>query len=246
MPDGESSPAMVGQHKLSPQCMLIRDAALWNRDGAGRLIAGDVNNAIDSLFNALEVLVHAGGLYQDNEIAEAFASRSFPFEREDSSRRSQVLQQFPDPSTSSDCDDGSFFVYSNPFIFHPIMVETPEYATNCAAVVLFNLALALHQRGRRANSRSLYRARSLYNMSLALVATMACQDACANLSVAATNNKAHVHFEVSDVGDARSTLHALLNILGTKSSPPPFGETEIEKFYMNILHLNGSTLAAAA
>ena len=175
--------------------MLIRDAAYWNRDGAGRLIAGDVDNAIDRLFTALEVLVHAGGLLQDTDIAAAFASKTFPFEKDEPSRRSQAFHQLPLSTLAAlnDIDDGSFFVYTNPFIFHPIMVETPEYATNCAAVVLFNLGLAFHQRGRRADSRALYRARSFYNMSLALVETMSCQEVCANLKVAATNNKAGSH-----------------------------------------------------
>lgn len=238
----------LGEQTLSPLCMLIRDAAYWNREGATHLINGNLDAAVDRLMDALETLSLAGGLLPSLPIAVAYASRSFPFDKDAPSPASpHPSQQFPPLSSiSSDCDDGSFFVYSNPFIFHPILVDTPEYATNCAAVVLFNLGLALHQRGRRAHSRALYRSRSLYDMSLTLVSTMSCQAACANLSVAATNNKAHVHFEVSDVGDAKNTLHALLNILGTKDSPPPFGETEIEKFYMNILHLNGSTLAGAA
>ena len=241
---------MAPQHPLSPECMLIRDGAYWNREGATQLITGNLDTAIDRLMDGLETLSLAGGFHASPAIANAYATRSFPFDRQSPSSplRSLAFQHpLPPQLPSNDCDDGSFFVYSNPFIFHPVTVDTPEYATNCTAVVLFNLALAWHQRGRRADSRALYRARSLYEMSLALVASMSCREACANLNVAATNNKAHVHFEVSDVGDAKNTLHALLTILGTnKSSPPPFGELEIEKFYMNILHLNGSTLAGAA
>lgn len=237
----------AGEPPLSPHCMLIRDAAYWNREGATRLITGELDVAADRLMDALETLSLAGGFLTTPSIATAYASRSFPFDKEPASplRSHQYTQPHPIPPPD-DCDDGSFFVYSNPFIFHPVMVESPEYATNCAAVVLFNLGLAMHQRGRRADSLALYRARSLYDMSLALVSTMSCQAACANLNVAATNNKADVHFEVSDVGQAKDALHTLLGILGTKSNPPPFGEGEIEKFYMNILHLNGSTLAGAA
>lgn len=244
---GAADSGHVGEPTLSPQCMLIRDAAYWNREGATRLITGELDVAVDRLMDALETLSLAGGFRPTPTIAAAYASRSFPFDKEPPNPlRSRLIRQSLAVPPSNDCDDGSFFVYSNPFIFHPVMLESPEYATNCAAVVLFNLGLAMHQRGRRANSRALYRARSLYDMSLTLVSTMSCQAACANLNVAATNNKADVHFEVSDVGDAKDTLHTLLSILGTKSNPPPFGEVEIEKFYMNILHLNGSTLAGAA
>lgn len=233
---------VVGEQGLSNHCLLIRNAAYLNRDGATLLVAGDLNMAVDRLFDALDTLMQAGGFLPAPTVAVAYMSRSFPFEIEvPGSRRSSAS------SPNNECDDGSYFVYGNPFVFHPILVDTPEYAANCVAVVLFNLGLALHQRGRQADSRALYRARSMYDMSLALVATMSCQAACSNLKVAATNNKAHVQFEVSDVRDAKSTLHSLLNILSTtKTNPPPFEEVEIEKFYMNILHLNASTLAGAA
>lgn len=232
--------------QLSHNCMLIRDAALWNREGATLLLNGDLDSAIDRLRNALETIEHAGGLLPSAEVKSTFASRSFPFDTEPR-LRSKSISQMPSLSTrNDDCEDGSFFVYSSPFVFYPIAEDTPEYATNCAAVILFNLALAMHQRGRLADSRALYRARSLYSMSLTLVGTMSFQAACANLNVAATNNMAHVHFEVADVGEGKDTLHNLMNILGAGSGPPPFGDAEIEKFYMNILHLNSSTMAGAA
>jgi hypothetical protein len=240
---------VVMDHGLSQHCLLIRNAAFFNREGATKIITGDLDGAIERLFDALETLALAGGLLPSQAILSAYYSRSFPFEQDMPRFKPQSPEQKPLhnlPRCNVDCDDGAYFVYSNPFVFHPIAVDTPEYATNCASVVLFNLGLALHQRGRKADSRSLYRARSMYEMSLQLVATMSCQAACANLKVAGTNNKAHVQFEVSDVGDAKNTLHTLLNILGTKSSPPPFDDVEIEKFYMNILHLSGSTLAGAA
>jgi hypothetical protein len=246
------SSCMIMDHGLSQHCLLIRNAAYFNREGATKIITGDLDGGIERLFDALETLALAGGLLPSQAILSAYYSRSFPFEQDMPRFKPQCSQQENPLLNTSPCcnvndgDDGAYFVYSNPFVFHPVAVDTPEYATNCASVVLFNLGLALHQRGRKADSRSLYRARSMYDMSLQLVSTMSYQAASANLKVAGTNNKAHVQFEVSDVGDAKNTLHTLLNILGAKSSPPPFDEEEIEKFYMNILHLSGSTLAGAA
>ena len=244
----DPSSAMM-DHGLSQHCLLIRNAAYFNREGATKIIIGDLDEAIELLFDALETLALAGGLLPSQAILSSYYSRSFPFDQDVPRFSPHRSLQHTSHSTSRcniDCDDGAYFVYNNPFIFHPVALDTPDYATNCASVVLFNLGLALHQRGQKADSRSLYRARSMYEMSLELVATMSCQAACANLRVAGTNNKAHVQFEVSDVGDAKNTLHALLNILGTKSTPPPFEDVEIEKFYMNILYLSGSTLAGAA
>ncbi|CAB9529872.1 expressed unknown protein [Seminavis robusta] len=226
------------QQGVSQHCLLIRNAAYFNREGATRLVTGDLDGAFAPLFAALETLALAGGLLPSQGILSAYFARTFPFEQ---------APKRPSPkNTRPSRDEGSYFVYGNPFVFQPIDVDTPEYATNCTAVCLFNLALAYHKRGQLADSQSLFRARTLYAMSLQLVDSMSCQAACANLKVAGTNNKAHVHFEVSDVGDAKNTLRDLLIILGTKGHPPPFAEDEIEKFYMNILHLNGSTLAAAA
>lgn len=236
------------QPVLSYRCNLIRNAAYLNREGATRLVMGDLETAIARLFQALETIFQAGGFEASPSIASDYMAQSFPFERRAPCSLPSQMRHKQVHKLSDTSEDGSFFVYSNPFIFHPVVTDVPDYATNCAAVCLFNLALAFHQRGRLADSQALSRAQTLYDMSLTLVGQMPCQAACANLKMAGTNNKAHVLFEVSEALDAKITLQALLAILTAckASNPPPFGEVEIEKFYMNILYMNGSTLAGAA
>lgn len=236
-------PQVVSHHSN-----LIRRAAYLNREGATALVLGDLPSAVNLLSQALQVIVEAGGFDSSPSIMSDYMAQSFPFERQAPCSLPSQLRHKQVHKLSESSESGFFFVYSNPFIFHPITVEVPDYATNCAAVCLFNLGLAYHQRGRLADSAAVSRAHTLYNMSLALVAQMPCQAACMNLKVAGTNNLAHVLFEVCESAEAKTTLQALLAILSANktTSPPPFGDVEIEKFYMNILYVNGSTLAGAA
>ena len=233
---------------LSDQCELIRKAAYLNREGSTSMVLGDLPAAIDQLSRALEVIIEAGGFDSLPSIAALYETPSFPFERQAPCSLPAQMRHRQAHKLSNPSEDGSFFVYTNPFIFHPIATDVPDYATNCAAVCLFNLALVYHQRGRLADSFAYSRAQTLYSMSLAFVAQMPCQAACANLKIAGTNNKAHVQFEISETPDAKTTLQDLLTILMVckTANPPPFPAGEIEKFYMNILHMNAATLAGAA
>lgn len=242
-----SQPMQAQSLPLSDHCELIRKAAYLNREGSTSMVLGDLRAAVDQLSRALEVIIEAGGFDSLPAIAALYETRSFPFERQApcsliAQMRQRQAHKLRNP------EDGSFFVYTNPFIFQPIATDVPHYATNCAAVCLFNLALVYHQRGRLADSFAYSRAQTLYSMSLAFVAQMPCQAACANLKIAATNNKAHVQFEISETPEAKTTLQDLLAILMVSKTvnPPPFPEGEIEKFYMNILYMNAATLAGAA
>ena len=228
--------------------MQIRAVAYLNQEGAALLAAGDLDTAITIFSHAIELLTQSRGFEAAPEIALAFWSKSLPFDAQTPSvsRRCSHSQQARDLLVDSSKDDGSYFVYSNPLVFHSDIAMAADSAVNCASVVLFNMALAWHQRGRLADSRALLRARILYDMSLQMVAKMSSNYNCANVTVAAINNKAHIHFECSDVGNAKTTLYDLLALLSQKNCKPPFEELEIEKFYMNILFLNATTMAGAA
>jgi len=259
----------ASRDQVSQQC-LIQQAAYQNHEGATLLASGYLDRSIECLFGALDTLFLAGGLHACPLIGFAFSERSFPFEK-------PLLPKLLSPNDLYQCqalqqqqiakivtaavnheidDDSSYFVYSSPFLFQPTIAATAEgghgaaaeYAIHCTAVVLFNLALAFHQRGRLAHSRSLHRADVLYEMSLALVDRMVPyhQVSCVNLKVAATNNRAHIQFEMSEALQAKHTLQDLLHLLGASKANPPFGEVEIEKLYMNVLHMKGSTMAGAA
>jgi len=232
---------------LSYKCNLIRNAAHLNREGATALVTGNLQRAIDHLSQALHCIVEAGGLDASPSIASDYKTQVYPFERRAPCSLPAQMRHRQVHKLSDASENGYYFVYCSPFIFQPIAAEVPFYATNCAAVCLFNLALAFHQRGRLADSRGLLRAQILYDMSMTMVSKLPCQAACANLVVAGTNNKAHVLFELSEITEAKATLQALLaNLTNKNTSPPPFANAEIEKFYMNILYINGPIVAGAA
>lgn len=237
-----AEPLRVAPTEMPSNITRIQSVARLNREGASYLVAGELDTALGIFLHALETLTHTDGFHAAPDIALAFWEKSFPFDRTAAQPNAQTASLL----ANTNKDDGSYFVYSNPLVFHPDIAFATDCTINCSAVVLFNMALAFHQKGRLADSRALLRGRKLYDMSLQMVAKMSCQMACSNIRVAAINNKAHIHFECSDVRDAKTTLHNLLVILSSKHTKPPFEDLEIEKFYMNILFLNATTMAGAA
>lgn len=227
---------------IMPNSMQVRSIAFLNREGAAFLAAGDFDTASNMFFHGLELLSIEGGLQASPEVASAYLAQSFPF---DDSRA--MRPHAPACRLSSIAkDDSSYFVYTNPLLLHPDISLASDCSIHCAAVLLFNMALAFHQRGRLADYRALLRARRLYEMCLEMITRTTCELLCTNVHVAAINNKAHIQFECSDTGDAKSTLHELLIVLSSKFSKPQFEELEIEKFYLNIFFLNTTNMAGAA
>ena len=140
--------------KEMSSCRHIRSVAYLNQEASAFLVSGDLDTAINIYFHALEMLGQARAFDNAPEIALSCWNQSFPFDRR--VLRPQSLQA-RDLLAKNTNDDGSYFVYANPLVFPPDIALNPDCAINCSAVVLFNLALAFHQRGRLADSCALLR-----------------------------------------------------------------------------------------
>jgi hypothetical protein len=94
--------------------------------------------------------------------------------------------------------DTTFFVYSEPFLFHP---PTSPVTTQCMglykAQILFNLAIVFHQGGHAVDESSVFRALRLYDLCLECTISLTDSQELDSLivTIAALNNKAQIFHE---------------------------------------------------
>ncbi len=118
-----------------------------------------------------------------------------------------------------------------------------------SSVVIFNMALAHHRKGKTHRLPGLLRkAISLYDMSLALLENGPNTGTALLVKVACLNNKAQVNYERGEYVKARESLDILSRIMLANGSNGALilDESDIEGFLLNLLLLNPPHVAQAA
>ena len=142
--------------------------------------------------------------------------------------------------------DGTFFVYSN-----GLLIDASEdmdiVFMNC--IILFNLALAFHQRGMvYGQEAKLRKALTLYDLCMQL--TSGDSPCSAALLLVSLNNSAQIHFELADYEYAAEALEVLYQESETVSlsdcPPALLDQRHVEQFSLNVLLTVRPTTAACA
>lgn len=135
----------------------------------------------------------------------------------------------------------SFYLYSNAFVFEASMEADIAF---CSGLILFNLALAFHQKGIQSGQEArLRKALSLYDLATQLISEISASTGA--LLLAALNNSAQVQFELGDYHVACETLE----LLQGEAMHVPSGILEqehIDQFFLNVALTRPPTTAASA
>lgn len=118
-----------------------------------------------------------------------------------------------------------------------------------SAVVIFNMALAHHRKGKTHRLPSLLRkAICLYDMSLALLENGPSKGTGLLVKVACLNNKAQINHAHGEYTEARVSLDQLSRIIlaNGNSGALILDESDVEGFLLNLLLLNPPQVAQAA
>lgn len=148
-------------------------------------------------------------------------------------------------------------IFRKAFVFHPRDDEREPalQIRTCLAMLLFNLATTIHQRGtsmQRHMDQALNIALELYDVAFDILLQEECcclDDWSNNISLAILNNMAEVHWTLSDYNKVTRVLElqkGLLDIIISSKRPTNFSEQEMETFILNTQLLQAPAGAAAA
>ena len=142
--------------------------------------------------------------------------------------------------------DTSFYVYNNGLIFDASEDMDIVFSNS---IILFNLALAFHQRGIMCGQEvKLRKALSMYDLCLQLIIELS--PCSAALLLAALNNSAQIHFELADYQCASETLDALYgesaHVFLSECPPALLEQYHIDQFLLNVSLAKPPTTAACA
>jgi len=168
---------------------------------------------------------------------------------------------FPSDQQLPILQQNDFFIYTKPIYFTTSLSINELYChlhVHCA-VVLFNMALAHHQKSRTAcrNSQTLVeRALQLYSMSLNLIHNDYTDNDGPDVGIsmvvklAALNNRSELHFEMGNYVDARLGLDRIsLHLLCDRRYSEILARLDdkaLEGILLNILLFQPHTVAPAA
>lgn len=144
--------------------------------------------------------------------------------------------------------NATFFVYSNGLLIDP-SEDTDIVFSN--SLILFNLALAFHQRGMVYNQEDkLRKALSLYELCMQLMSESELSPCSVALLLIALNNSAQILFELADYENAAVALEMLyqesVHVSLLDCPPAMLEQHHIEEFYLNVLLTIRPTAAACA
>jgi len=138
----------------------------------------------------------------------------------------------------------SFYIYRNGLLLNA--TEDTDLIF-CNSLILFNLALAFHQRGARCGHEAhLRKAQNVYSLCLELAnGGIPCLSA---LRIAILNNSAHIQFELADYESASETLNSLHQEVSRvfSSDQTIFEQMHMDEIYLNVLLSTPPITAACA
>lgn len=145
----------------------------------------------------------------------------------------------------------------------PLMLQTNIAVTNLndleslglvvSTTVIFNLALAWHQRGvNTGNELSLSKAGKLYDLILAILKNNSTEEDHYGkthrvLKCLALNNRAHIHYQQGDYLNSRKCMRDVFVLLKyTDYLEIYLGSMEVQEIRLNVFHLRTPSVALAA
>lgn len=183
---------------------LVQQAAHLNMEGAAYLEAHDEQQALISFNNALECMSHAAGLYYCSKLIREVASvtttqlQDLSLCTDSRGQRVIPLMAVPKPHDDTHSDSSKpmavvrtgddlpdeneeHFIYDKALIFNPAVARTAVDSLFYSAVIIYNTALAFHERGKCSDLTKQLKAITLYDISLELLRESATRFNCANI-----------------------------------------------------------------
>jgi hypothetical protein len=224
----------------------LRRAAYLNSNGCSMLAVGENAKAFKALKGALQNVLQAVMLYEDNPVAAAASERPDTVSRPVPRSRMDGASMKPSPE-----ENDSAYIYSKGLVFYLTSNVTLLELAFYASVIVFNLVLAFQRRRKPLQERDLNKLLALYDLCLRLIheGSKAKQYDSCNLIVATLNNKAVVHAELRDFTKARRVLYHVWDVMKyPKRRPGLLEQWEIEGIFLNIYQLlvNSPQTASAA
>ena len=226
-------------------------AAKENTEGVGKLQKGDAERAFHSLVKALSTLKKLRHLHTESQ-SPALANI----------QHNRCFKIINVPYL----EDKGFFIYANALVFSTDLGKTSngdssrfslaDTLTLCEAIVLFNVALLYHQRGKHCGQdRALLGALDLYEQSQAILLGINAgypEEVCM-LKIAAMNNRIHILNEIANYPGAQEQVNELLlqsvNALAANNSGKGLSfltKTDVDNFLLNALIIRRFNTAPCA
>ena len=199
----------------------LQQIAHLNKVGVSALASGDGSEALKAFKNALAVM----GFVTQHPSSDAL------FQCKTQSFSAHPVRKM----------DRSFYLYNNAFVFEANVEVDIAF---CNAIILFNLALACHQRGVQTGNEARFRkALSFYDLSTQLITEMTPYSGA--LLLASLNNSAQIQFELADYHGACETLE-LLQGEAVHVPPGVLEQEDVDQFFLNVALTRPPTTAASA
>ena len=217
----------------------INQACTSNNHGVDLLVAGEFFQALRSFQSALNVLKEATNEVEGTSCPGVSASSE-----------ESILSLYQSTLTIPGLQDMHCYVYD-----HGIMIT---YATNGdsdemlslnSAIVLFNMALASHCRGRLGSEKCLKKATLLYGMALQILTSspMPSDIAASILILLALNNKAQIHHDQCQYTESSACLTQISAIIGNVYALHSASyQKDFEGILLNVMLLSAPMAAQAA
>lgn len=218
----------------------LQEIARLNNEGARYLASNVANDGVKALKSALVIM---GGIADTVDMM---------MDCESESQKSNDCC----PSLEVPGLEDVFFIYNRAVLLDPS--ETSDLsATN--AIILFNLALAFHQRGLLCGQEAkLGKAVHLYDLCTKLVYDVS--SSLGPLILAALNNQAQIYYSMGDYAKVEEQLQVIRSVAeyvtmpreNTRSSSntnvnkPAFEQRHFEEIYLNVAITQPPTTAASA
>jgi hypothetical protein len=204
---------------MSNQLELLHEACRFNNAGAAFLASNDGGSAVQMLKNALVIMER---LSRDEDSEDLIMIQA-------------PKEAIHYPFVEVPGMDDTFFVYNRALVLD----SSPSNGVDLAfanAAILFNLALAFHQRGMTScQAAKLRRAIPLYELAVRLVADVS--SAQGALAIAALNNQAHIHRELCEFNEACLVLNQVCELaehVPNSSSADAFGAELFDDIFLNV------------
>lgn len=204
---------------MSQQLELLHEACRFNNAGAAFLASNDGGSAVQMLKKALVIMER---LSREEESEDLIMTQA---------PKEAMHYPFVEVPGLED----TFFVFNRALVLDSSPSDGVDLAFANAAI-LFNLALAFHQRGRTfCQATKLQRAIHLYELAARLVADVSSTQGA--LAIAALNNQAHIHRELCEFKEACIVLEevcVLAEHVPNSSSSDAFGAELFGEIFLNV------------
>lgn len=183
-------------------------AAKVNQEGAALLEAGETSKAL-KCFRAGLKLVNESCQRLDRNLPQTCSRSSFV--RSTPIRLDADVETSPATTFSPAWDSSSN--YSQAFLFDPEGKQSVQKQSYCSAVLIFNIGVTLHQKGRKEEGYKAYMKSILfYTQSLNLLKSFSSQPECVQIIQEIYKNQADIYYKINDLGNVQRCLEELISL----------------------------------